>query len=175
LEILLKAARDEYQSLADEQNSLLDGVSPNHKEGNWLTFEESCSLANLFPLSTLADEYVEFNSEERENVAQGKFAEHHADLSRLPTLYSHSSYWSESSCFSAKICILDPESMLQVFFLNPENIDAEVVWEFGPIFGSGWVGRNMFHAGVGRLKTILVATESASDAKIIRRALKAIG
>lgn len=114
---------------------------------------------------------MEFDTKEQEEVAQGRFAEHHVDFSRLPGLGSYNSYWSESSCLSDKICILSAESMLQVFALNPENIDAEVVWEFGPIVSAGWVCRSMFKAGTGRQQTILVATEGASDARIIRCAL----
>jgi hypothetical protein len=167
----LESAKIEYQSLINEENSLWDEVSIAHEKKDFLTFEEFCLLANLFPLDDLANEYVDFSDREREKVAQGRFAEHYADFSRLPSLGSYNSYWSESSYLSDKICILSAESMLQVFYQNPENSDAEVVWEFGSIVSAGWVNQDMFQAGAGRQQTILVATEGASDARIIRRAL----
>lgn len=60
--------------------------------------------------------------------------------------------------------------MLQVFSLNPENSDAEVIWQFGPIVNAGWVERDAFIAGAHRLQGILVVTEGSSDARILRRA-----
>jgi hypothetical protein len=58
--------------------------------------------------------------------------------------------------------------MLQIFALNPENADAEVMWQFGPIVNAGWVERDSFGAGARRTQSILVATEGASDARILR-------
>ncbi|WP_251978728.1 HEPN/Toprim-associated domain-containing protein [Salinicola avicenniae] len=167
----LDRARTEYQSIIEEANSILDMVDPSEEEKDWLTFEDFCSLANIYPLTSLATDHVDFDTEDRAKVAQGRFAAHAQKFSRLPWTGSYDSYWSESSYLSAKICILSAESMLQVFALNSENADAEVVWEFGPIVNAGWVNRSMFQAGAQRQQSILVATEGASDARIIRRAL----
>ena len=167
----LETAKIEYQCLINEENSLLGEMPVAHDKRGWLTFEEFCCLANLFPLNELADEYVDFGDKERAKVAQGRFAEHYADFSRLPSLGVYNSYWSESSYLSNKICILSAESMLQIFSQNPGNMNAEVVWEFGLIVSAGWVNQGMFQAGAGRQQTVLVATEGASDARIIRRAL----
>lgn len=71
-------------------------------------------------------------------------------------------------------CILRPESMFIIFGLNAENADAEVEWEFGPIVHAGWVDQGAFHPGARRGQAILVATEGASDARILRRALDAL-
>lgn len=167
----LDGARAEYQNLVEEANSVLDEIAPSGEKKDWLTFEEFCALANIYPLTSLATEYVDFDTEDRAAVAQGRFAAHAQEFARLPWTEAHDSYWSESSYLSAKICILSAESMLQVFALSPENADAEVVWGFGPIVTAGWVNRSFFQAGAQRQQSILVATEGASDARILRRAL----
>ena len=61
--------------------------------------------------------------------------------------------------------------MMQIFGLNPENANAEVMWQFGPIVNAGWVARELFTTGAERSESILVATEGASDARILRQAL----
>lgn len=61
--------------------------------------------------------------------------------------------------------------MLLFFALDPRNADAEVMWEFGNIVNAGWVARDAFVADATRTQAILVATEGASDARILRRAL----
>jgi hypothetical protein len=163
----LEAARAEYQATLEDPISLPGSVDP----AEVLTFEEFCLLANLYPLASLATEYIASDTKEREVVAQGRFAAHAREFSRLPWADNSDWYWSESSYLSDKICILSPPSMLQIFGLNPENADAEVIWEFGPIVDAGWVDRDAFRAGTHRAQTILIATEGASDAAILRRAL----
>lgn len=167
----LENARNEYQSIINEENFLADEFTLSEKKTDWLTFEEFCYLVNKFSLSSLSAKYIDFHIDEREKIAQGRFSDHVQSFLRLPLLGSHDSYWSESSYLSSKICILSAESMLQVFALNPENADTEVAWAFGPIVNSGWVSRSMFQAGAQRHQSILVVTEGASDARIIRRAL----
>jgi hypothetical protein len=162
----LDLARAEYQDALDEAATYGFG-----EEGSLpLTFEEFCGLANRYPLASLTSEYIERDTPDRATVAQGRFAAHAGDFSRLPRTDSDS-YWSESSYLSAMLCILCPTSMLQIFALNPENAGAEVVWQFGPIVNAGWVDREAFCAGTRREQAILVATEGASDARILRRAL----
>jgi hypothetical protein len=45
------------------------------------------------------------------------------------------------------------------------------MWQFGPIVNAGWVERSAFAAGAFRSQTVLIATEGAPDARILRRAL----
>jgi hypothetical protein len=163
----LDTARAEYQDALDEAATYdfgEEGVLP-------LTFEEFCDLANRYPLSSLASGYIERDTLDRASVAQGRFVDHADDFSRVPGADNSDFYWSESSYLSRKLCILSSSSMLQIFALNPKNADAEVVWQFGPIVNAGWVDREAFCAGARREQAILVATEGASDARILRRAL----
>lgn len=162
----IEDARAEYQALLDEAASISDSDQPSEHAQDLLTFDEFCSLACLYPVASLAKAY-----KENEKVAQGRFAAHASEFSRIPWTENSDFYWSESSYLSAKLCILSPLSMLQIFGLNPNNADAEVMWQFGPIVNAGYVARDFFQAGVRRNQSILVATEGASDARILRRAL----
>ncbi|MBC9176738.1 MULTISPECIES: HEPN/Toprim-associated domain-containing protein [Alphaproteobacteria] len=164
----LDGARAEYEAVVADA---LSSLSTDEEPAQFLDFDEFCALASLFPLASLADEYIDYDTEERASVAQGRFAPHAALFARIPWTENSDSYWSEASFLSAKLCILSPSSMLQIFFLNPDNADAEVIWQFGNIVHAGWVDRSFFAAGVQRNQSILVATEGASDARILRRAL----
>jgi hypothetical protein len=167
----LEGARAEYAAAVEDSPIYFDPGSGGQTEPAPLTFEEFCSVANLYPLSSLSTDYVDHDNKEREAVAKGRFALHSQEFARVPWTDNSDMFWSESSYISAKICILSPASMLLIFGQNPANADAEVMWQFGPIVHAGWVDREAFHAGARRTQTILVATEGASDARIIRRAL----
>jgi hypothetical protein len=81
-------------------------------------------------------------------------------------------YWSEASFLTARVCFLSAEAMLRVFALNPANADVDVIWEFGPLVNAGWANREDFQPNSRRTQRILVATEGASDAGIIKRGLQ---
>jgi hypothetical protein len=164
----LESARAEYEAVVAEAASISEADAPNAK---FLDFGEFCALANLFPLAGLANEYIDYDTEERATVAQGRFAAHAASFARVPWTENSDSYWSEASFLAAKLGILSAPSMLLIFSLNPENSDAEVMWQFGNIVNAGWVERSSFAAGAQRTHAILVATEGASDARILRRGL----
>lgn len=162
----LDGARAEYE-VAVAEAPILTGAG----ESSPLTFEEFCELANLIPLAGLADKYVEWDTEDRALVAQGRFAAHVEQFARVPWTENASSYWSEASYLSAKLCILSAASMLMVFAQRPENGAADVKWQFGNLVNNGWADRDAFVAGARRTQAMLVATEGASDARILRRAL----
>lgn len=164
----LDGARTEYDAVIEEASSMSED-DENAKSP--LSFEEFCALANRFPISELADAYIEYDTKDRNAVAQGRYTAYAEEFSRIPWAEGSDSYWSEKSYLSSMVCILRPESMLVIFGLNPENADAEVEWEFGPIVHAGWVKREEFQPGARRGQPILVATEGASDARILRRAL----
>ena len=115
--------------------------------------------------------YIEYETPDRDKIAQGRFAADIDEFARIPWTDNADSYWSESSFLSARVCILSAESMLQVFALNQANSVVEVTWEFGPIVHAGWVLREAFRPGARQRQKVLIATEGASDARIIRRSL----
>ncbi|KQX52572.1 hypothetical protein ASE71_33065 [Ensifer sp. Root954] len=167
----LATARSEYEAVAADAAGIIEMVSDG-RTPEYLTFEEFCALANQFPLASLAQGYVEYETKDRDIVAQGRFASHAKEFARVPWTENSDSYWSEASYLSAKVCILSAASMLLIFAQDPRNAEAEVVWQFGDIVTAGWVERRAFVAGADRQQTILVATEGASDARILRRALE---
>ena len=161
----IETARAEYEAAIAEAQEIDSYRSPS-KEPTFLTFDEYCSLACRYPLTTLKDE-AEFDDEEK---AKGKLA-YDDDFQRLPWTEGSDMFWSETSYFGAKVAILSASSMLQVFALNPANLSVDVVWEFGPLVHSGWEPRNLFQPGARRKQKVLIATEGASDARIIKRGL----
>lgn len=165
----LEGARAEYEALLADAVSLEGdgdaGISA------FLTFEEFCALANRYPLAELSSEYVEYEREDRDTLSQGRYAAHIDEFARIPWTERSNLYWSEKSYLADQVCILSAPSMLIILGLNPANATEEVVWEFGPVVHSGWADRDSFTAGAGREEAVLVATEGASDARILRRAL----
>lgn len=173
LEILgftLEAARAEYQAAVAEAVETSSYSELDESKNEYLTFEEFCSLACRYPLGDLKSGYVEYETTDRDRIAQGRFASDIDLFDRIPWT-DFDSYWSETSFLSARLCILSAESMLQIFALNSANAEVEVTWEFGPIVHTGWVQREAFQPGARQRQKVLIATEGASDARIIRRSL----
>jgi hypothetical protein len=174
LEILgftLEAARAEYQAVVAEAVEMASDSELEQPENEHLTFEEFCDLACRYPLGDLKNGYIEYETPDRDMLSQGRFAADIGVFRRIPWRDYSDLYWPETSFLSAKICILSAESMLQVFALNAANVEIEVTWEFGPIVHAGWVQREAFQQGTWQKQKILIATEGASDACIIRRSL----
>ncbi|MFB8343291.1 HEPN/Toprim-associated domain-containing protein [Brucella cytisi] len=169
----LDAARKEYDNvLAEAAELVLFADSPDRT--SFLTFEEFCALACRFPLDVLSDVYVDYGTQDRDKVAQGRFAADAENFRRLPNHRSHDLYYSEKSYLASNLCILSPEAMLRVFALNAANSDIEVIWEFGPLVSNGWASIDDFQPGARRVQKVLVATEGVSDARIIKRALETL-
>lgn len=164
----LEAARTEYQAVLAEAVEMAS-FSDASENAAFLTFEEFCQLACRYPLEVLKGAYIEDDT-----VALGRFAADAEEFARLPSDPYGNMYYSEKSYLSSNLCILSAESMLRVFALNPANFDIEVVWEFGPLVSNGWASIDEFQAGVRRAQRVLVATEGASDARIIERGLEVL-
>lgn len=167
----LDAARAEYEAIVVETLEMAAYSDPP-EQLSLLSFEEFCALACRYPLGELKDAYVEYETPDRDKVAQGRFANDADEFARLPGDRYNDLYYSETSYLSASLCILSAESMLRVFAMNPANADIEVVWEFGPLVNNGWASLDDFQPGARRVQKVLVVTEGASDARIIKRSLE---
>ena len=90
---------------------------------------------------------------------------------RLPrsSIYEWPAY-SERSYFGSLIGILHPYALLRVLAGNYENLEAEVVWQYGPLVEAGWARESEFASGARRVQTFLVATEGSSDAHVLKHA-----
>lgn len=164
----LESARAEYEAvLADAieiQARWDEDPSYSFPKIDFLSFEEFCDLANRYPLSTLGHGYTSDDENAKGRLKSDR------DFDRIPSTDNSDMFWSEASYLGAKLCVLSAESMLQVFGLSPANANADVVWEFGPLVHAGWESREAFRPGAARTQNVLIATEGASDARILRRA-----
>lgn len=166
----LDTARTEYEGVLEEAAS----YTAPEIVATLLTFNEFCALACRYPIDELKDAFIAFETPDRTRVAQGRYAADANEFARLPGDRSSGLYYSEKSYLSSSLCILSAESMLRVFAMNAANFDTEVVWEFGPLVNNGWASLDNFRPGARRKQKILVATEGASDARIIKRALEVL-
>ncbi len=174
LEILgftLDTARAEYEAVVAEAVEIPSFSELEESKKDYLTFEEFCNLACRYPLDDLTSGYIEYETPDRDKVSQGRFAADIEVFERIPWTENSDSYWSEASFLSARVCILSAESMLQIFAMNSANAEVEITWEFGPIVHASWVQRDEFQPGALQGQKVLIATEGASDARIIRRSL----
>jgi hypothetical protein len=167
----LDAARAEYEELVRQELELRDGQDQEEDAPVLLSFDEYCIFVCQHPLSSLDDTYIEFDSDNRYELAKGRFGPMENVTSRIPKVGYSNSYWSEQSYFSSVACILNPYSMLQVFGLSSSNADAEIIWQYGPIVDAEWAELGDFNPMARRGQTILIATEGSSDARIIKHGL----
>jgi len=170
----LEAARSEYEALLAETEEISNEIDIEESKKKYLTFEEFCDLACRYSLVDLKSDYIEYDTPDRDIIAQRRFSTDIDLFDRVPWSDNSDLYWSEASFLTAKICILSAESMLQVFAQNVENSEVEVTWEFGPIVHAGWVQREAFQAGARQKQKVLIATEGTSDTRIIQRALSVL-
>ena len=162
----LGAARREYEAAVAEQ---VEQSSWEHREdkteADYMTFDEFCAFCDLLKIADLDDTYIDGLSVEEEEKARGRFNGLANELARIPhDPLDRPLFWSERSFFGASVCILSAYSMLQVFGRGVANLDAEVIWQFGPIVEAGWVPLEMFQPGIRRKEALLIATEGTSDA-----------
>jgi hypothetical protein len=167
----LAAARAEYEAVVAQAEESWDSIELAVERPRLMAFDEFCAFACRHPLATLNATYIEYEEADRDQRAQGRFV-NDSGIARIPDVaFGSDLYWSERSYFGSKVCILSAYSMLQVFGQSPANLDAEVMWQYGPIVSAGWVERESFEPGARREQTVLVATEGTSDARILRHAL----
>lgn len=166
----IEAARIEYDLVLQESIGT-DELISEYNGGNsinYMTFDEFCEFACTHTVADL-DEKTLFDDK---NASKGQFLAHESKLARIPGFRFNDSFWSEKSYFGSVMCILSPYAMLNVFGLNPSNLDAEVVWQFGPIVEAGWVSLEEIKPCCRRTQTILIATEGSSDVHILKHAFE---
>lgn len=133
-----------------------------------MTFDEFCAFVGAHPVETLQGGFDAKRTDEQE---KGRFATDPA-IKRIPgNEYGGNSY-SEKSYFGELIGIIDPYSLLHVLAGNPQNAEADVVWQYGPLAVAGWADAEHFIPGARRTQTFLIATEGSSDVHILNYALK---
>jgi hypothetical protein len=149
----------------------LDEDEEGRPQRGAMTFEEFCAFATAHPLQDLDDTFVSEVGDAAEAQIRGRFADKIiADRVPRPRDHDRSTY-SERSYFGSLVNFLHPYTVLRILALNEANLDADVVWQFGPLVDAGWAGADEFVPGARRGSTFLVATEGSSDAHILKHAL----
>lgn len=174
----LSVVREAYEAAAEEWCERRQWVThadtglPLHEPLEPLNFEEFLVFVCAHPISKLdtqEDWGLTGDSDRRnrgrfdgvETVARIPFDR---DLERMA--------YSEQSYFVAITSFLGPYLTLRLLAECPDNLDIDVVWQYGPLVSSGWVDPEDFTAGPSRRQTTLVATEGSSDVHILTHALK---
>jgi hypothetical protein len=166
----LEAAKAEYLAVAqasrDERQDLKDDV----EQPDLMSFEEFCTFATAHPIPRLDNTFITSSDAAARDQIHGRFSDESVTR-RLPgsSIYEWPAY-SERSYFGSLIGILHPYALLRVLAGNSENLEAQVVWQYGPLVAAGWARESEFASGARRAQTFLVATEGSSDAHVLKHA-----
>lgn len=165
----LERVQREYRSVAETWWHSFDEAEPRPSV---MTFTDFRQLATKYPIEALDDAYVEDEDDQSEaRGIQGRFAATAVD--EIPNYRpdEHSAY-SERTYFCSLIDILHPYSTMRILAENKENLDASVVWQYGPLVEAGWAKEHEFNPCARRAETFLIATEGTSDIHILKHARK---
>ncbi|MDD5410922.1 MAG: HEPN/Toprim-associated domain-containing protein [Methylobacter sp.] len=162
----------EYVSCAEtwcEERQVIAG-SDEELALDLMNFTEFCAFVTAHPLQSLDDTFISSIDPGSETVIRGRFGDETVTR-RLPCFSPYESYaYSERSYFASLIGILHPYSVLRVLAENKVNLDADVVWQYGPLVENGWADESEFTPCSRRTQTFLVVTEGTSDAYILKHA-----
>lgn len=136
-----------------------------------MSFKEFLLFATEHPIHSLDDTFISSSDSESKLQVHGRFG-NEAVTKRLPQFSPYdSNAYSERSYFADLISILHPCSVLRILAENVENLDANVIWQYGPLVENGWANEGEFVSCARRNQTFMVATEGSSDAHILKHAL----
>jgi hypothetical protein len=170
----LDHAKLEYEARSEASRQEREDIADDEKEPNAdiISFEEFVTLATSHPIQSLDDTFISLADRGSERVVRGRFGDEKL-WGRLPHswLDDQSAAYSERSYFGGLIAVLHPYSVLRVLARNAVNLDANVVWQYGPLVHAGWASESEFIPDARRTQTFLVATEGSSDAHILKHAL----
>jgi hypothetical protein len=156
--LAVDAAREERKS---------DGDGDDAKTQDIMSFEEFCGFVAAHPIDSLDDT---FDTEKTDDERKGRFIETPIiERLPLPSLYDEASY-SERSYFGSLIGFLHPYLVLRLLAGNRHNLEADVVWQYGPLVENGWARETQFIPCARRPETFLIATEGSSDTHILKHA-----
>jgi hypothetical protein len=168
----LERAEIEYLRRAaiwhEEQQGMTD--DPDEPVPDAISFSQFRAFATAHPLQSLDNTFISSVDSESDKLVQGRFRDEEV-IRRLP-VYSEndSSAYSELSYFAGLVGFLHPYAVLRVLAENQLNLDADVVWQYGPLVDNGWAKESEFTPEARRTQTFLIATEGSSDAHILKHA-----
>ena len=136
-----------------------------------MSFEEFCAFATAYPVQSLDETFIDSVDEKQ---IRGRFSDERV-TGRIPRFVLDSwPAYSERSYFGRLIGILHPYALLRVLAESPDNLEAEVVWQYGPLVEAGWASESVFTPGARRTQSFLIATEGSSDVHIISHAFSVL-
>lgn len=169
----LDRVKREYEGSADawrEEKRAIADYEDSEPVIDLMSFKEFLEFSTRHPLCSLDDTFISGSDAERETRVQGRFADD-AIKNRLLHFSPYDNHaYSERSYFGNLINVMHPYSILRLLAECPTNLDAEVVWQYGPLVENGWAKEGEFIAGARRTETFLIATEGSSDAHVLRHA-----
>lgn len=161
-ESFVETCLEEASSESDD-----DGKQPS----TFLSFEEFCAFVAEHPVAELDDTFVGSLDDEK---IKGRFACNEI-AARIPHSWMNErDAYSERSYFGSVIGILHPYSLMWVLGESDQNLEATVVWQYGPLVESGWADAAEFTPCARRTETFLVATEGSSDAHVLKHAFSVL-
>ena len=134
-----------------------------------MSFAEFCAFVAAHPISQLDDTFVGGIAEDDEKKIRGRFTSEKIAGLPIHSFTDHDAY-SERTYFGSLINLFHPYTVLRVLGTVPENLDLDVVWQYGPLVEAGWADSDDFTPYARRSETFLIATEGSSDVHILRRA-----
>ncbi len=160
-EASVEAWIEERESIEEE------GTQSSNKP---MSFEQFRRFVMEHPVASIDDTFVSGLDEASTRRIQGRFNDETL-TNQLPHYYAYDIHaYSERSYFGGLIGFLHPYSILQLLAQNDQNLELDVVWQFGPLVDAGWASESEFVSGARRTQKILVATEGSSDAHILKHA-----
>lgn len=150
--------REEYKFMLEEEYKKTPQV---------LSFNKFCLFIKKCPIKDLDNSYIDSFDEKK---IKGKFQECLLTKYIPFAIEDNTDAYSESSYFGNLISFLEPYSILRILSECDENLDLDVVWEYGYLVDNGWASEKDFLPKVKRSQTFLLATEGSSDVHIIKHA-----
>ena len=154
-----------------ERESYAGEVYSNSKD--WMDFHEFLDFIKSIKIDELNDDYTShYNNEHWLEIVTGRFTDEDL-LKRIPCFEGHfHSSTSEIESFKCLIGFLHPWSALRLMAENPDNAEALLTWDYGPLVYNGWANENDINPNASREENFLIATEGTSDVHILRHAFK---
>jgi hypothetical protein len=168
----LYTAEREFEDCSDVWREECLAMEDAEEEApNVMSFKEFLSFATEHPIKSLDDTFISSIGSESEVQVRGRFGDE-AVTKRIPDVSRYdSNAYSERSYFGNLIYFLHPYSVLRILAENVENLDANVIWQYGPLVENGWANESEFVSCARRNQTFMIATEGSSDTHILKHAL----
>jgi hypothetical protein len=165
-------AHERYGRLADvlPEDMRQDIYGDEVESRDIMSFDECVSFVAAHPIETLDNTY---DSERSDEQSKGRFLGD-PTVERLPSGSFHSFIISERNYFSNLVGFLHPYFVLRLLGGCKQNLEADVVWQYGPLLDAAWAEENEFMPCAKRSQTFLVATEGSSDAHIFKHAISIV-